>query len=101
MRSAKTKLMTAPPVGSVAKITFVKHDNSTDSNDPVADLISAGSANTDNLYRWTGSPDYQYIYNLSTTGKAAGTYGVSITLYAADGTTVLAQSSTQYFVLRS
>jgi hypothetical protein len=100
MDAARTKLMTTPPTGSVAKLTFVKHDNTTDSNDTTADLIT-GSANTDNLYRWTGSPDYQYIYNLSTSGKTAGTYGVYITLYAADGTTVLAQSATQYFVLRT
>jgi CheY-specific phosphatase CheX len=97
--AAKTKLMTTPPVGSYAKIIFVKHDNSVDTNDTSPDLIT-GSANTGDLYRWTGSPDNQYIYNVSTTGKAAGTYGVSITLYAADGTT-LAVSATQYFVLRS
>jgi hypothetical protein len=98
--AGKTKLMTTPPAGSVARITFGKYDSTTDSVDPVAELISAGAANTDNLYRWTGSPDYQYIYNLSTTGKAAGTYGVTLTLFAADGT-ILAKSATQYFVLRS
>lgn len=63
-------------------------------------MLPSGNANTDNLFRWTGSPDYQYIYNLGTTGKAAGTYRVKLTLYAGDGS-VLAASAWQYLVLRS
>jgi hypothetical protein len=97
--SAKTQLMTTPPVGSTAKLFFGKADSTTDTVD-TADLIT-GSANTGNIFRWTGSPDYQYIYNMSTTGQQSGTYYVYIMLYAADGTTVLAQSPKQYFVLRS
>jgi hypothetical protein len=98
--AAKTKLMTSPPAGSVAKITFLKQDNTTDSND-AAEVLPSSNANTDNIYRWTGSPDYQYIYNLGTTGQKAGTYSVQLTLYASDGTTVLAQSAKYYFVLRT
>jgi hypothetical protein len=96
---ARTQLITDPPAGSVAKLTMVKYNSDTTTSD-VADLVSAGSANTDNLFRWSGSPDYQYIYNLGTTGRVAGTYGVQLTLAAADGS-VLARSQMQYFVLRA
>ena len=61
----------------------------------------AHNANTDSIFRWTGSPDYQFIYNLATAGNAQGTYGVQLTLYASNGTTILAQSLKQYFVLRN
>jgi hypothetical protein len=96
--AARTKVMTSPPAGAVAKLTFAKVDATTDSIDP-ADLVT-GSANTGDLFRWTGSPDNQYMYNLSTGGQAAGTYYVQMTLYASDGT-LLAQSAKQYLVLRS
>ncbi len=96
---ALTQLVTTPPAGSSAQLSMEKYDSTTDSSDPV-DVLPAGNANTDNLFRWTGSPDYQYIYNLGTTGKAAGTYRVKLTLYAGDGS-VLAVSAWQYFVLRS
>jgi hypothetical protein len=95
---ARTQQMTNPPAGSYAKITFGKQDSSIDTTD-LTDTLS-GNANTDGMFRWTGSPDYQYIYNLSTTGKTAGTYYVQLTLFAADGTQ-LGQSAKQYFVLRS
>jgi hypothetical protein len=96
--TAKTTLMTSPPAGSVARITFGKSDSSTDSAD-TATLITA-TADTGNVFRWTGASDYQYIYNLPTAGRLAGTYYVTLTLYAADGATVLARSARQYFVLR-
>jgi hypothetical protein len=97
--AAKTQLMMTPPAGSYAKLWFGKYDSTTDTSDS-AEFVSAGSANTDGLFRWTGSPDYQYIYNLATAGNQQGTYGVQLTLYASDGT-VLAQSLKQYFVLRN
>jgi hypothetical protein len=97
--AAKTTLMTTPPAGSVARISFGKADSTTNSSD-TATLITS-PADTGNAFRWTGSPDYQYIYNLATAGQTAGTYFVRLTLYASDGTTVLAQSAKQYFVLRS
>jgi hypothetical protein len=97
--TAKTTPMTAPPAGAVAKLTFGKADSTTDSTDAAA-LISL-AADSGYVFRWTGSPDYQYIYNLPTAGQLAGTYYVRITLFASDGTTVLAQSAKQYFVLRS
>jgi hypothetical protein len=97
---AMTQLMTTPPAGSSARLAFEKYDATTDSSD-AAEILPSGNANTDNLFRWTGSPDYQYIYNLATAGKTAGTYRVRLTLFAADGTTVLGQSAWQYFVLRS
>jgi hypothetical protein len=97
--AAMTQLMTAPPAGSVAKLSFSKYDSTTETIDAV-DFVSAGSANTDNIFRWTGSPDYQFIYTLATAGKAQGTYFVQMTLYAANGTTVLAVTAKQYFVLR-
>jgi hypothetical protein len=84
--AAKTIPMTTPPAGSVAKLTFAKNG----SGNPLIEV-----------FRWTGSPDYQYLYNLQTTGLGAGTYYVTITLFASDGTTVLAQSPKQYFLLRS
>jgi hypothetical protein len=93
-------VMTSPPAGSIAKLWFGKYDSSTDTSDAV-DFVSAGNANTDSIFRWTGSPDYQFIYNLATAGNAQGTYGVQLTLYASNGTTVLAQSLKQYFVLRN
>jgi len=96
---AKTTPMTTPPAGSVAKLSFGKADTTTNSSD-TATLITS-PADTGNAFRWTGSPDYQYIYNLPTAGQTAGTYYVRLTLYASDGTTVLAQSAKQYFVLRS
>jgi hypothetical protein len=95
---AMTQLRTSPPAGGYAKLYLGKYDSSTDSTDS-AELVSAGNANVDGFFRWTGSPDYQYIYNLGTSGKAAGTYAVQLTLYAADGSQ-LAQSAKQYFVLR-
>ncbi len=97
--TAMTQLMTAPPAGSVAKLSFSKYDGTYDTSDAV-DFVSAGSANTDNIFRWTGSPDYQFIYNLATAGKTQGTYFVQMTFYAANGTTVLAGTAKQYFVLR-
>jgi hypothetical protein len=95
---AKTMLMTTPPTGSVAKLTFGKADGTTDSSD-APDLITV-PADSGLVFRWTGSPDYQYIYNLPTAGQTSGTYWVRLTLYAANSTTVLAQSPQQYFVLR-
>jgi hypothetical protein len=90
--------MTSPPAGSTAKIAFGKYSSGTASTD-TGDLISS-TADSGNVFRWTGSPDYQYIYNLPTAGLTAGTYWVSITLYSSAGT-VLAQSTKQYFILRS
>jgi hypothetical protein len=97
--AAMTQVMTTPPAGSTARIVFQKYDSSIDTIDS-ADMIT-GNANTDNIYRWTGATDFQYIYNLSTTGRQAGTYRVNLTLYASDNTTILAQSAWQYFVLRN
>ncbi len=97
--AATTSLMTTPPAGSIARLTFLRFDTTTDSIDTA--VLVTSQANTGNIFRWTGSPDYQYIYNLSTAGQAVGTYAVTITVYAADGVTVLAQSRPQYFVLRS
>jgi hypothetical protein len=96
---AKTMLMTTPPTGSVAKLTFSKADPTTDSSD-TPELITV-TADSGLVFRWTGSPDYQYIYNWPTAGQTAGTYWVRLTLYASNGTTVLAQSPQQYLVLRS
>ncbi|HEY6835408.1 MAG TPA: hypothetical protein VI142_02965 [Gaiellaceae bacterium] len=100
LNQAMTQLMTTPPAGSTARLSFERYDTTTDSSQPV-DTYSAGSANTDNVFRWTASPDNQYVYNLATTGKTAGTYRVQLTLYAADGTTILGRSAWQYLVLRS
>ena len=97
--AAKTTLLTTPSPGSVARLTFGKADATTDSSDAATLLTSPADAG--NVFRWTGSSDYQYIYNLPTAGQTAGTYYVRLTLYASDGTTVLAQSAKQYFVLRS
>ena len=96
---AKTTLMTTPPAGSVAKLSFGKADTTTNSTDTATLIISPADSGL--AFRWTGSPDNQYIYNLATAGQTAGTYFVRLTLYASDGTTVLAQSAKQYFVLRS
>jgi uncharacterized protein YjbI with pentapeptide repeats len=96
--SAKTTLMTTPPAGSTALLTVVKYSGNTGSSD-LTDLVT-GSADTGNLFRWTGSPAYQYVYNMATTKLTAGRYYCQITLKASDGT-VLAQSVPQYFVLRS
>jgi hypothetical protein len=97
--AAKTTLMTTPPTGSVAKLTFAKADATTDSSDS-GTLITL-PADTGDIFRWTGPTDYQYIYNLRTAGQTGGTYFVRITLYAnGTTTTVLAQSPKQYFVLR-
>jgi len=96
---AKTTLMTSPPAGSVAKLSFGKADSTTNSTDSAALIISPADSGL--AFRWTGASDYQYIYNLATAGQTAGTYYVRLTLYASNGTTVLAQSAKQYFVLRS
>ena len=95
--AARTDLVTAPPAGSYARLSVIKHDGSTQADS--VELVSAGSANTDNGFRWSGSPDHQYVYNLATAGRTAGTYGAQLTLFAEDGTQ-LAQSARQYFVLR-
>lgn len=96
---AKTILMTTPPAGSVARISFGKADGTTNSSD-TATLITSPADDGD-AFRWTGSSDNQFIYNLRTAGQTSGTYFVRLTLYASNGTTVLAQSAKQYFVLRS
>jgi hypothetical protein len=97
--SARTTLMTTPPAGSIARLVVTKHDATTDSI--IATELVTAPADTGNQFRWTGAPDYQYVYNMATSSLTAGTYGCQITLYAADGTTVLGQSLPQYFVLRS
>jgi hypothetical protein len=96
--AAHTQLMMTPPTGSYARLSLFKWSGSISTLDAV-DFVSAGSANTDGLFRWTGSPDYQYVYNLATSGKSPGTYYVYITLYAQDGS-VLSMSLPQFFVLR-
>jgi hypothetical protein len=96
--AAKTALLTAPPAGTTASLTVTKYDSGTDS-DVDATLVT-GSADTGNVFRWLGSPDYQYVYNMATKQLTPGTYSCQITLKAADGTT-LGQSAKQYFVLRS
>jgi hypothetical protein len=96
----KTQLMTSPPAGSVAKLTLFKQDNDTTTSD-LTDTLTGLTPNTDNIFRWSAT-DSQYVYNLGTSTKnTAGTYGVQLTLYASNGTTVLAQSAKYYFVLRS
>ena len=92
-----TQLMTNPPAGSVAKLSFFKQDNDTQTTD-LTDTLTGLTPNTDNIFRWDGT-SYQYIYNLGTTGKTAGTYGVQLTLYDSSNT-VLAQSAKYYFVLK-
>jgi hypothetical protein len=99
LNAARTTLMTAPPAGATALLTVAKWNSSTSSTDDTT-LVTA-SADTNNQFRWTGATDYQYIYNMATSKLAAGTYYAVITLYAADGTTILGQSGRQYFVLRS
>jgi CSLREA domain-containing protein len=97
--AAKTQLMTSPPVGSIALLTVAKHDATTDSIDQT--LLVTAPADSGNQFRWTGASDYQYIFNMATSKLAAGTYYCQITLYAANGTTVLGLSVRHYFVLRS
>jgi hypothetical protein len=96
--AARTQPVTAPDTGATARLTTGKADASTDSLSDV--VISPGAANTDNLFRWSGAPDNQYIYNLATQGKTPGTYWVQMTIYASDGS-IETQSAKQYFVLRS
>ena len=98
LNGAKTQLMTSPPAGSVAQLSFFPCDSTTDTTDSTLDYIT-GSANTGNLFRWDSTAN-QYIYNLSTSNQKPGTYGVQITLLAGDGKTILAQSARQYFVLK-
>jgi hypothetical protein len=90
-------LMTSPPAGSTAKLSFFKYDSSTDTTDGV-DVLTSGNANTGDIFRWD-SMSNQYVYNLATTGKTVGTYGVQLTLYDSSNT-VLAQSAKYYFVLK-
>ncbi|HEU5362396.1 MAG TPA: hypothetical protein VFU56_03595, partial [Gaiellaceae bacterium] len=97
--SARTKLMTTPPAGSTAKLTLVKVGSSTDSSSTEV-VISATASDSGGVFRWTGSPDYQYVYNQKTKGLTQGTYYVTITVVGADGST-LATSDKQYFVLKS
>jgi hypothetical protein len=53
------------PVGNVvAKMYVVKGDNQPDPG--VDEAISTAAATTGNLFRYTGAPDNQYIFNLST-----------------------------------
>jgi hypothetical protein len=53
------------PVSTVVAKMFVKQGDS--QPDPGTDeAISTSAATTGNLFRWTGSPDNQYIFNLST-----------------------------------
>jgi hypothetical protein len=98
LNAARTSVMTTPPAGAVAKIAVKKLDSSVDSTD-VTELLIA-PADSGDTFRWTGSPDYQYVFNASTSGLTAGTYLAQLTLYASNGTTILAQSAKQYFVLR-
>jgi hypothetical protein len=93
----RTTLMTTPPAGSVAKLTLDKVSTSTVSTgDPT--LVTEATSDSGGIFRFASG---QYQYNLKTKGYAAGKYAVTITVYAADGTTVLAASAKQYFILRS
>jgi hypothetical protein len=98
LNGAKTQLMTSPPAGSVAKLTFFKQDNTTDTTD-LTDSLTGITPNTDNIFRWDGT-NYQYIYNLGTSTLKPGTYQVQLTLKDSSGT-VLASSLKYYFVLRT
>ncbi len=58
-------LCNGTPVGNVTAKMYVKQgDNQPDPG--VDEAISTSAATTGNLFRWTGSPDNQYIFNLST-----------------------------------
>jgi len=96
---ARTKLMTTPPAGSTAKLTLVRAGSSTDSSSTEV-VISSAVTDSGGVFRWTGSPDYQYVYNQKTKGFSQGRYYVTITVVGADGST-LAVSDRQYFVLKS
>ncbi|HEU5215875.1 MAG TPA: hypothetical protein VFU30_10065 [Gaiellaceae bacterium] len=95
--AAKTALMTTPPAGSTATLYCAKLNSSTSSTDTTE--ILTGTSDTGNQFRWTGSPDYQYVYNLATKSLTTGKYYCQITLSL--GGTILGQSAPQYFILRS
>jgi hypothetical protein len=58
-------LCNGTPLASVtAKMYVMQGDNKPDPG--VDEAISTAAATTGNLFRWTGSPDNQYIFNLST-----------------------------------
>jgi hypothetical protein len=98
--AAKTLLLKTPPAGSVARLTVTKVATSTSSSD--TPVLISGTADAGNVFRFAGSPDFQYVYNLPTSGQTSGKYSVMLTLFAApDGTTQLAQSAKQYFILKS
>jgi hypothetical protein len=53
-----------PVSNVVARLNVKQSDGSPDPG--VDEAISTAAATTGNLFRWTGSPDNQYIFNLST-----------------------------------
>jgi hypothetical protein len=89
--------MTTPPAGSIARLAVVKADSSTDSSTGTV-IVDSTAADSGNVFGFDGGV---YHYNLKSKGLTAGTYYATITVSVADGTTVLAQSAKQYFVLRS
>ena len=93
----RTTLLTTPPAGSVAKLTLDRVSSATASTDD-ATLVTETTSDSGGIFRFSSG---QYQYNLKTKGYSAGKYAVTITVYAADGTTVLAASAKQYFILRS
>lgn len=85
------------PSGSYAKLTLGRVNGAVGTDD-LAEIVP-GQAYSGWNFRWTDSPDYQYIYGLGTNGRTMGTYAAKLTLYDS-GNAVLAESDTYYFILK-
>jgi hypothetical protein len=69
------------PVSTVVAKMFVKQGDG--QPDPgIDEAISTSAATTGNLFRWTGSPDNQYIFNLSTKLGYGNPDGTNIASFA-------------------
>jgi hypothetical protein len=69
------------PGNLVPQIKYQKMNGTTPSGDPT-DPLSTSGADTTGVMRFTGAPDYQYIYNLATKSlpDSTATYRVVITI---------------------
>jgi hypothetical protein len=68
---------TGAPVSGLAPQVSLKYMDGSPDGTSVEDFYST-VADQGTSMRFTGSPDYQYIYNLGTKGRSAGDYTVTI-----------------------
>jgi hypothetical protein len=68
------------PVSGLAPQVSFKYVGTLPPTDTVSESVVSTVPDQGTSMRYTGSPDYQYIFNLATKGKSAGGYTVTVSL---------------------